>query len=199
MRVLGNLDLQQNFLQNAALEAVTNFPETPVTGQVIFKDQRVLICVELDEGLPIWAPLTAQMNTHIHEQAVAATTWTIDHELNAAQVIPNIIGADGKHVIPDEITYEYNQLVVTFSEPQAGKAILMIGNTDGTQRLQYNYEQQFTSASTTWVVNHMLGYNPVIRVYVGNFEVQPQSIVHDDTNTTTITFSTAQVGYVRAL
>lgn len=199
MKSLGNIDLGQNALLNPSLQAVANFPDVPVVGEFIFKDQRVLICIEIDNGLPVWVPMTAQLNTHVHDQGVAATTWTIDHSLNSASAVVTVIGTDGKHIIPDEITNNYNQTVITFNENQAGRAVLMMGQEEGYPRANYSYTQEFAAASTSWVVTHALGYNPIIRVFVGNQEVQPLSIVHDNLNQTTVTFSTAQTGYVRAI
>lgn len=194
-----SLDLQGNSLKNFKLSPVTNFPAVPDVGTFIFKDRRVMICVEIDAGLPIWVPLTAQVNTHIHTQAVAATTWTIDHDLNSSNTIVQIIDATGKHITPDEVTQTFDQTVVTFITAQSGRAILMLGQEEGYDRPDYSYTQSFDTPSTTWVVTHMLGHAPAIRVFIGNAEVQPLSIVHDTVNQTTVTFSTPQTGLVRAL
>lgn len=198
MKSLGNIDLQDNMLLNPVLKQVENFPEVPKVGHFIFKGQRVMICIEVADGLPVWAPLTAPLNTHIHDQPVASNTWTIPHKLNTSHVIAQVVGTDGKHVIPDEVQCNFNETIITFATNQAGRAVLMIGNEDGSPRDNYAFEQDFTD-SNTWTVNHMLGYNPLIRVFVGNQEVQPASITHNDLNTTTVTFSTPQTGYVRCV
>lgn len=198
MKALGNIDLQSNKLLNVVLDQVTNFPASPKVGQLIFKSQRVMICVELDEGLPVWAPLTAEINTHIHDQAAAASTWTIPHELNTSHVIAQVIDTSGKHIIPDEITCNYNETVITFAEAISGRAVLMLGSEQGSPRDNYSFEQEFSGTDTV-VVNHMLGYNPVIRAFIGNQEVQPLTITHNDLNTTTVTFSTPQTGTIRCI
>ena len=113
MKLKGNLDLGSNLLLNPVLDQVEQFPESPKVGQLIFKAQRVMVCLELDAGLPIWAPLTAPLNTFIHDQPVAQMTWTIDHNLNASAVIVQVVGADGKHVIPDDVEYLHNQTIIT--------------------------------------------------------------------------------------
>lgn len=198
MKHNGNINLQNNLLQNARLEHVENFPAEPGVGSLIFKDKRVMICVELEAGLPFWLPLTAQRDTFKHTQSVASATWTIDHDLNVANTIVNIIGVDGKHVNADEITQTYNQTVITFIEPIAGRAILVSGQEDGYDPQPTSFEQSFTN-STTWVVNHMLGEEPIIRVFIENHEVQPLSIVHNSANQTTVTFSTPRTGKVRCI
>ena len=199
MKSLGNIDLQNNMLLNTVLEQTENFPAEPKVGQFIFKGQRVMICIEVAEGLPVWAPLSAPLNTFIHDQALAATTWTVDHNLNTSHVIAQVVDTNGKHVIPDEVQCNFNQTIVTFAQAETGRLVLMIGNEDGVPRNNYSYEQEFATESTTWVVSHMLGYNPLIRVFVGNQEVQPLSIVHDDLNNATVTFTNPQTGYVRAV
>lgn len=198
MKSYGNIDLQNNFLLNPVLKEVENFPTSPKVGHFIFKDKRVMICVEVANGLPVWAPLTAMINTHIHDQNAAATTWTILHKLNASMVLTQVVGMDGKHIIPDEIICTYNQVVLTFYEAVAGRAVLMIGNEEGLGRSNPSFEASFEDSSS-WVVNHMLGYNPVIRVFVGLQEVQPSSITHNSLNRATITFSSPQSGTVRCI
>lgn len=199
MDVHGDLNMLGNFVKNFALEPVVNFPSVPRIGTFIFKDKRVMICLDLGSGTPVWVPLTAQLNTHIHDQPVAATTWVINHDLNSSNTLVQIIGADGKHITADEIVQTFETTTITFLTAQAGRAVLMLGQEDGYSRPDYAYTQTFSEASTTWVVNHVLGRNPAMRVFIGNAEVQPLSIVHDDLNTTTITFSTPQTGIVRAI
>lgn len=52
--------------------------------------------------------------------------------------------------------------------------------------------------STTWVINHNLGRQPLVDVYIdynGSVQkVSPLSIVHTTDNQLTITFSTARTG-----
>lgn len=198
MKHNGDIDLQNNLLRNVRLDHVENFPPSPQVGSFIFKDKRVMICVELESGLPFWLPLTAQRDTFKFTQSVAATTWTIDHDLNTATTIVNIIGADGKHVNPDEITQTYNQTIVTFLVAQAGRAILVSGQEDGYDPSPTAFEQSFTNVDTV-VVNHMLGEEPIIRVFIDNHEVQPLSIVHNSANQATVTFSTPRTGKVRCI
>lgn len=199
MRVLGNMDLVQNLVQNIVLESIPNFPANPKAGQVIFKEKRVLMCVELDSGIPIWAPLTNELNTHVHNQSLASTTWTINHSLETASAFVQILNGSNQHIVPDDISQIYNQTIITFTEAQAGKAILMLGSTEGHPRANIAYEQTFDESSTTWVVTHGLGYNPIIRVFIGNAEVQPLSVSHDTVNQTTVTFTNPQTGKVRCI
>jgi len=199
MKHNGTIDLQGNLLKNITLETVVNFPATAKPGSFIFKDKRVMICVEIDNGVPFWVPLTNEVDTFIYTQAVAATTWTINHNLNSSNTIVQIIDGSGNHIVPDTIVQTFDTTTVTFINAQAGRAILMLGSIEGSDRPNFAYEQTFSVASTTWVVPHTLGYYPAIRVFIGNAEVQPLSIVHDSLNQATITFSTPQTGMIRAI
>ena len=78
------------------------------------------------------------------------------------------------------------------------KAIFGIAQGASRAGLQYQYDQAFTSTSTV-VVTHNLGYNPIIRVFIGSQEVQPLSVIHDTIMQTTVTFSSPQTGTIRAI
>jgi hypothetical protein len=199
MKALGNIDMSQNLLKNIVLESVVNFPTVSKAGQVIFKDKRVMMCVEIDGGIPLWAPLTNELNTHVHSQSLASTTWTINHALETASAMVQVLDTSNNHIIADNIVQTYNQTVITFTNAQAGKAILQLGNTEGHPRANIAHEQVFNTPSTTWVVTHGLGYNPITRVFIGNSEVQPLSVAHDTVNQTTVTFTNPQTGTVRCI
>lgn len=198
MKHHGSIDLQHNELRNVTLEPAANFPLVPKLGSFLFKDKRVLICVE-ETGLPVWVPLTQTLNTVQHAQAVATDTWTIPHQLNSADVMVQVFDQDGKVIIPDNIDCsKVNETTVTFSSAQGGRAILMLGDINGTPRQTTTYEQTFNSVDTV-VVTHGIGTEPAIRVFVGGQEVQPASIVHNSNVQTTVTFNNPQSGIVRCL
>ncbi|MNT92715.1 hypothetical protein D3C72_2340450 [compost metagenome] len=95
--------------------------------------------------------------------------------------------------------FTFNHATIRFSEPQAGRVILIMGATEGIPRPQVAYEQVFTNEQV-WVINHQLGYLPVIRCFVGNMEVQPTSIVHNDEMTmATVTFNSPISGRARCV
>lgn len=199
MRVIGELDLAKNLLKNFKLEQLSNFPSDATPGTFIFKDKRVMVCVELDNSVPIWVPLTQEIATYIHDQPTNASTWVISHDFNAAIVMVQVFDEFNKMVIPNEIDCSVeNQVTIYFSSASRGKAVIMLGATDGTAKPDIAYEEDFSS-STTWVVSHGLGYNPEIRVFISGQEVQPLSIVHDSTTQTTVTFSSSQSGTVRCI
>lgn len=199
MEIKGNLNFGGNKMQNVAIEVDSNFPANPTPGRFLFKDKILYICTEIDNGLPVWVPLTQQLTMEIRKQATPALEWTFDHSLNINAVLVQVYDADGKWIIPDFIDVSVmNRVTVGFSMPTAGTVVIQRGETEGSVQPIVAYEQSFTN-SATWVVPHMLGHNPIIRVMVGTNEVQPLNISYDSTMQATVTFSTPQTGSVRCI
>lgn len=200
MKFHGDINLQDNEMQKMVIEMETNFPAVPIPGRVVFKDKRLYICVEVTSGLPFWIPLTNEVSSYTHTQGTPAITWTVNHNMETTTPLIQVYDVNGSQIIPDEIiAVDSNTHTVTVGEAIAGRVVVMYGNIVGGDKPAVAYEQNFTSSSTTWVVPHSLGYEPITRVFIGTREVQPLSIVHDTLNQTTITFSTPQVGFVRCM
>lgn len=60
---------------------------------------------------------------YVHEQAVAATEWTIEHNLNKYPTA-TVIDSAGNEIICDIQYLDKNSCVVTMTSPFKGKAIL---------------------------------------------------------------------------
>lgn len=202
MRILGDLNFESaNYINDVKLVlAIENsFPTVPQAGRVLFAGKRVMICVEIVDGVPVWVPLTGEISSHIHTQTQPSMTWTINHDFNTSSVFVQVIDADGRMIIPDEVDLSViNVVTLRFNHAVVGRAIIMLGSLSGLPKENVLFSQQFASA-TEWVVNHGLGYNPVIRCFIGDFEVQPYSIVHNSTTQATVTFTSPQAGYVNCL
>lgn len=198
MKHYGNINLNQNELQFAVLPIDTYFPANPKVGQLVFKAKVLYICVEIQNDLPVWAPLTQEINTYIHNQNNEAATWTINHTLNSSILQVQVFDNTGKMVIPNEIVVvDKDTITIDFGTLFAGRAVLMVGSVEGNERPTYGFEFNQTSPSAEWVVNHNLGYNPMVRVFVGNEEVQPAQIIHDSVNSTRIIFNSPYVGVAK--
>lgn len=196
MKFYGHANLQKNELQNAALQTVTSFPSDPVVGQIAFVNSVVYICVKTSPVPAIWVPLTREITSYVYTQAQAVQAWSITHNLGTSAVNVQVFDSNNRIVIPDEVeTTGPNTLLISFSGEQAGRAVILTGHIDGNPRPTYAYTYYQSSASTTWTINHSLGYNPIVRVFIGTSEVQPETISHPTANQTVITFPTAQVGY----
>lgn len=199
MRINGNLDLMGNTLKNFGIEPVETWPAEPKPGTFIFKGSRIFICLEVQDGVPVWLPMSTDLQMYIHDQFVAATVWEIDHTLQTAGCIVQVLSGDNKAIQVDEIDFLFNHATIKFAMPQAGRAILIMGSTEGLTRPVTAYEQAFTNEQV-WVINHQLGYLPIVRCFVGNAEIQPVSIVHsDDMTTATATFNSPVSGKARCI
>lgn len=197
MKFYGHSNLQQNEPQNAVLTTVTSFPTTPVVGQIAFVNSIVYICVTAG-ALPVWVPLTREITAYTHVQSTPSSSWTVQHDLNTSSVNVQIYDVNGKVIIPDEITsITTTSLTVDFSTGVAGRAVCVAGSLEGNPKPAYAYTFYQDSASTTWTIDHNLGYYPIVRIFIGTNEVQPQSISHPTANQTVVTFSTPEVGYAR--
>lgn len=199
MKFYGHANLQQNQIRNGALETLTAFPVTPVVGQLAFVNSIVYICVTAG-SLPVWVPLTREITAYTHNQSSANVTWNIAHNLNTTSVNVQVYDDTNRMIIPDEIEIvDATSAIITFDTAVTGRAIVLTGHLDGNTRPTYAYTHYQSSSSTTWTIVHGLGYNPIVRVFIGTQEVQPATVVHNSTSQVTITFSTPQVGYARLI
>jgi hypothetical protein len=141
------------------------------------------------------------MSGYNHIQGSANTTWTITHNLNNSNPVVDFWVEDGSplettKILPlSVVATSANVITATFSTARAGKAVVVDSDTTG-----YNHTQG--SANTTWTITHNLGATAVcIDVIVlegGSYEtIIPQSVVETNSNTVTITFSTAREGFAR--
>jgi hypothetical protein len=199
MKFYGHANLQQNQLQNAVLELYSTFPVTPKTGQVAFVGSIVYICID-DSSPPIWVPLTQEISSYTHNQNSAASTWNITHNLNTTDVNIMVYDSSNRMIIPDEIeVVGPTTATVELGTEMTGKAVVIAGHITGVNRPIYAFTFYQDEEAATWTISHNLGYNPIIRVFIGVNEVQPESITHPDVNTTIVTFSTPQAGYARLI
>ena len=199
MKHYGNIDLNNNLMQQLVFEMETNFPAIALAGRIVFKEKRLYICTEIVAGFPVWIPLTNEIDTYVWKQESALSTWTLVHNLNTVNPMVQVYGSDLKMLIPNEITVvDNNTVTVSLGYPAAGRAVVMFGDSlmgVGKSLVAFTYTQ--TSSSSIWVIPHDLGYYPIVRIFIGNEEVQPASIVHDSILQTTITFTSPQVGIAR--
>lgn len=199
MKINGSFDLQGNLLKNVTLEPVESWPLEPKVGSFIFKDKRIYLCLDIANDVPAWLPMSAELQTHIHDQFVASTVWEIDHSLETAGCIVQVLSGDNKAIGFDEVDFSFNHAKIHFAVPQAGRAILVMGSTEGIPRPVVAYEQTFTDEQV-WVVNHQLGYMPVVRCFIGAMEVQPDTLVHNEEMTQAIaSFSSPVTGRARCV
>lgn len=200
MRSFGHINMQQNELQETVIQVETNFPAQPVPGRLVFKNQVLYICISITSGTPVWIPLTNEIESFEFVQSASANVWTITHNLGTTLPSVQVYGADNKVVYPDDIEIISNNVVnVSFNRPQTGRAVVLTGNQSGMPRTQYAAEFTQTTPSDTWVIQHNLGYAPIVRIFIGMEEVQPMSITHNSLFQCTVKFTQAFVGIARLI
>lgn len=200
MKFYGEANLQQNNLRDAVIPLDTTFPAVPVVGQVVFKDRVLYICVEINSGLPVWVPLTKEITAYTHIQNTSASVWNISHNLNTSNVSVTVYDSSNRVVMPNEVTINSSSsITVDFGTAAQGKVVVLSGQFDGQTKPTYAYEFFQTEPSTTWVIPHALGRYPIVRVFIGNQEVQPESITFDTIDQVTVTFTSAQVGQAKLI
>lgn len=198
MRIAG-LDINGGTLFGATIENVSSFPPNPQPGRFVFKDKRLWVCGELASGVPMWLPCSQELEMVTAQQNVSADTWVIPHNFGTNKISVQVYDENSNWTIPDEIKTEANQVVVKFLQPSTGFVVIIAGSTLGTPAPSSSFTANYTN-SDTWVVNHMLGYDPIIQCIVGNAMAVPDSIVHDEGhNISTVTFSSPVTGQVRCI
>ena len=129
----------------------------------------------------------------------AAESWKIVHNLSNKYPFVQIINTNNEHINPYSIHYnESNYLTVKFdnllpADSAAGRALTFLSvDSDNF------YTEEFTTPTTTWPINHLLGtvnggdgkYQwPLVQVIDSNDEmIIPGNIEFTDTDNLTITF-----------
>lgn len=203
MEFHGNIDLQDNEIQQMAFGADIDFPVTPVIGRMVFKNSKLYMCVDLNGILPIWLPITNTVNSYTHTQSVAATTWTITHNLQTLNPTVQLYNSFDSQLIPDAINViDNNTISIVLSASITGKVVIVMGDempNDGIGILEptiFAVTKQF-DLQTTMVIRHNLGYYPIVRVFVGNEEIYPFNIIQDDIFQVTVTFTNPTSATIR--
>lgn len=200
MKSFGDINMQQNQLQEVALAVESYFPSQPIPGRLVFWQQRLYICISIDNGLPVWIPLTKELEAFNYTQNTPSNSWAINHGLNTTLPMVQVYDNNQNQLLPDNIeVVDNNNVLVTFGSAVAGRAAVLIGADTGSPRPVYSFEYSQTSPSSVWVIQHNLGYHPVVRVFIGNEEVQPSSIVHDSNFQVTVSFTQPYVGSARLI
>lgn len=200
MQILGDLDMSLGGAIKRAAFMLGDFPANPKLGEFVFKNKRLYMCVDIENGLPFWLPITQEINTYRLDVTNPSAEWIIQHNFNTNFVIIQLYDEQGRQIIPDDLNAsQANRAIATFNMPMSGVAVVVDGTTVGLAKQSYAYSYTYPS-STTWVVQHNLGYEPNISCISGDgFVLQPLSIVHNSPLQATITFSAPISGSVRCV
>jgi hypothetical protein len=199
MKFYGDLDIGENLVRNVVINDDGAFQSAPKVGRLTFNGKRLYICVEIVNSKPIWIPLTNEITTKTIRADVAATTWTLTHNLNSATPVIQIYDTSSNQVIPDSIQIvTANEATVTFSSAMAGFAVIVIGSEEGSTKPNTIFTQPVTTPTTSLSVNHNLGFYPVIAAYDTNgYLIMPSVIIQQNLFSTDITFEVPFTGQIR--
>ena len=210
MNIYGNLDFKEvGQLIAAAIkpEEVADFPtgNSIKQGRLAFFSGRAWIATEIISGVVTWVPITNEITSYVHTQDVANSTWTIDHNLYSGTPVVAVYDDAGYQLIPNEVQpTTINQVVISFGVAMTGRAVILSGDIDGVNKSdnpqQFSFMHTQSTAATTWVITHALGYYPIVRVFTNDTppnEILPQGVTHNSTMQLTITFSSARAGTAR--
>lgn len=202
MRFIGNVDVGESIVSNVVIGLEDVFPASPKAGRFHFGDKRLYFCVEIASGLPVWIPLTNELNTASQTFQTPSNTWTFVHGL--LTTVPVIQVYDDNHVmfIPDSITVIDNTTVeIGLSSLTTGTAVAMHGSPDGSAPRTYAFKQTIAADAPVMdlTVQHNLGYNPAVSVVMDGVVVLPASITHPNLFSTFITFTSPTSGEIRLL
>ena len=214
MQIYGDLDFQNvNEIQRAKMQVETSFVTGAdlEVGRLAFVENRLYICI--DASTPVWVPMTNVISSYIHTQDASAETWNVAHNLNTGTPIVMVYDTQPDYIIPADIyPVDNNNLTIEFSPGNgtAGKAVIstggeadFLGLTSADSTLLGAPQQVFlhtqTGASASWVVQHGLGFYPIVRVFrdSDDQEILPAEVIHNSKFTTTINFSSALAGRAR--
>ena len=203
MQFYGDINLQNNELQNLAIGIENDFPIEPIVGRLVFKNQTLYICADLDNVLPIWVPITNKISMYKEDIIVASATLTITHNLTTQTPIVQIYDENDSLIIPNSVIPSTDsELVITLGAAITGKVVVLNGEempTNGVTVLQqdtYSYTIDMI-AQSVMVIRHNLGYYPITRAFINDSEVLPSNIIHDSVFQTTVTFSSPQTATIR--
>jgi len=126
MKVLSNLEFKNS---TYILNKFEDFPENPVEGTVIFKENGLYIySTNITSRNLEWLNIldfTRVNSSFKFEQGTENTEWNIVHNLNTQDLFVIVYDSNGNKQIESEIQFQNDDKIkLIFSEPISGKALL---------------------------------------------------------------------------
>lgn len=195
MKYLGSIDMLGNAIKSMSLENLNEYPTNPVVGSLNMIQKRLMLCMDVGNDaqnpLPMWVPMSSEIQMFKHSQSQSASTWVVEHNLNDATPVFQIYDAAGHIFTPDEVVIvDANTLSITMLAAMTGSVTVLSGTQFGSPAMTPVKTQVF-AAATSWNMVHNLGRVPGVRVYVNGKEVQ--AAITADANAVTVDFGTNSV------
>lgn len=113
----------------------------------------------------------------------------------SAQVSVEVIEA---HPVSVEVVEDAGVLVVEIDRPTAVEVVEVIHpGPQGPAGVSYTHQQ--LAATTTWIINHNLGYRPAVELLDTGGQEIDGDIAHPSVNQTVITLNPATAGIARLI
>lgn len=176
MKYLGNVNMLGNKIKSMSLENKAEFPATPGIGSLEMIQKRLMLCIDVGNDvqnpLPLWMPMSSEVQMYKHHQTTNSTSWLVEHDLNNSTPVVSVYDVNGAIVTPNEILIvDGNTLSVTFNAAAQGIVVVLSGTLFGSPAVSAALTENFVAA-TSWHLAHNLGRVPAVRVYVNGAEVQ---------------------------
>jgi len=199
MLVLGNVDMYNNYISNVVVSDEGALPSDAKPGRLAFNNKRLYVCIEIVNSIPIWIPLTSELNTVTKIVSIPSTTWVFEHNLNSTTPMIQVYDDNQKQIIPDNIEATTNNVItITFGSPISGTMVAIFGDTNGTEKLPQSYERTIDTPTAAIVIQHNMGYNPTVVATSTNGDViLPKSVIHQSLFATYLEFTEPFLGILR--
>ena len=143
MKVLSNLEFKNS---TYILNKFEDFPENPLEGTVIFKENGLYIySLSQISGNLEWINILdfTRTNTSFKfEQTSENIEWVINHNLNTQDLFVIVYDSNGNKQIESEIQFQSNnEIKLIFSEPISGKALLFGASVISSPSNMYTKEE----------------------------------------------------------
>ena len=106
MDVHGHINLLNNEMQQFVMQTEVDFPTSPTVGRLIFRQKRVYICVEIATGVPVWVPLTNEIDTYLHDQSCGKCVFCREGTFQMSSILEDISKGNGE---PQELCDEHGR------------------------------------------------------------------------------------------
>jgi len=143
MKVLSNLEFKNS---TYILNKFNDFPENPVEGMTIFKENGLYIySTNITSGNLEWLNIldfTRVNSSFKFEQSIGNIEWNIAHNLNTQDLFVIVYDSDGNKQVESEIQFQSdNEIKLIFSEAISGKALLFGASVVSSPSNMYTKEE----------------------------------------------------------
>jgi len=192
MRVVGHLDLDHNEIQNVLVDVrptetdINNIPGQE--GQIVYlvSTKKLYLCIQSSPSV-LWIVVSSGLSS-VFTQAVASSSWSINHILGTSNVVVEIYDNSNNVIIPDDIdVVDADNITVSFGTAVTGKAVII--GLDGGTTLQISAERDkvMTIPATLFVDTGTARWYPswnveIVSVYASVDEEPTGSNIEFDIN-----------------